>query len=159
MSKRENNTNLTLLADYPSRLRLKVVWGQMDAFGHVNNTVYFRYFESARIQYFDDLKLNKFMTKGGIGPILANTSCQFKQPLVFPDDIWVGTKTLSMGKSSLVMEHIIVSDKLGEVASGQAVAVMVDYTKGHKTAIPMELRKAVEAYENMSFDTIPKSDG
>lgn len=151
MSKKQNDTNLNLLAAYPAKLRLKVAWGQMDAFGHVNNTVYFRYFESARIQYFDDLKLNKFMVQGGIGPILANTSCQFKQPLVFPDDIWVGTKTLSMGKSSLIMEHIIVSDKLGEVARGQAVVVMVDYAKGHKTAIPMDLKTAVEMYENTTF--------
>ena len=151
MSKKQSDTNLTLLAAYPAKLRLKVAWGQMDAFGHVNNTVYFRYFESARIQYFDDLKLNKFMTKGGIGPILANTSCQFKQPLVFPDDIWVGTKTLSMGKSSLIMEHIIVSDKLGEVARGQAVVVMVDYSKGHKTTIPMDLKAAVEVYERTTF--------
>ena len=144
-------TKEQLLETYPAKLKLSVAWGQMDAFGHVNNTVYFRYFESARIQYFEDLKLEGFMKEGGIGPILAHTSCQFLKPLTFPDEILVGTKVLSVGRSSFIMEHKIVSDRLGEVAKGEAVVVMVDYVKGEKVMLPDELKRAVEGFEGRSF--------
>jgi len=74
-----------LMDGYPVVIEVPVAWGEMDAFGHVNNIVYFRYFESARLAYFYKLDLIDMMTKTGIGPILASTSCRFKIPLTYPD--------------------------------------------------------------------------
>ena len=71
--------------DYPIVLQQDVIWGDMDAFGHVNNTVYFRYFEDARIAYFDEIGINDFKEKSQLGPILATTHCNFKCPLEYPD--------------------------------------------------------------------------
>ena len=64
----------------------------MDAFQHVNNTVYFKLFESARISYFEKLDFFEFMNKTGIGPILASTQCIYKIPLTYPDYVTVGAK-------------------------------------------------------------------
>src|SRR5687767_1167703 len=52
-------------------VEIPVQWGDMDAFGHVNNTVYFRWFESARIAYFEKIGLNERMRRDRKGPILA----------------------------------------------------------------------------------------
>ena len=79
------------IGDYPVTIEVPVAWGEMDAFQHVNNIVYFRYFESARIAYFDKIGIWEFMEADGVGPILASTRCSFKIPLAFPDTVTVGT--------------------------------------------------------------------
>jgi len=68
-----------------SRIQITVAWGEMDAFQHVNNVVYFKYFESARINYFEETGINAHMQTTGVGPILGNTQCRFKAPLTYPD--------------------------------------------------------------------------
>ena len=62
-----------LLEGFPVIVEFPVAWGEMDALGHVNNVAYFRYFENARIAYFERIKMWNFMEKTGIGPILAST--------------------------------------------------------------------------------------
>ena len=57
-------------------LTIPVAWGEMDAMGHVNNIIYFRYFESVRIDYFRKLDLIGYQRETGIGPILASTECR-----------------------------------------------------------------------------------
>ncbi|MGZ6208377.1 MAG: acyl-CoA thioesterase, partial [Syntrophales bacterium] len=76
-----------LLKDYPVIIEFPVAWGEMDAMNHVNNIVYFRYFESARIAYFEKADMFSYMTETGIGPILATISCKFKIPLSYPDKV------------------------------------------------------------------------
>jgi len=68
------------LSGFPIVLELDVAWGEMDAFAHVNNTVYFRYFESARIQYLIAIGLARPDDNDGVGPILASTQCRFRRP-------------------------------------------------------------------------------
>ena len=68
------------LEGYPVVIDEQVVWGEMDAFQHVNNTVYFRYFESARIAYFGAVGYLEWMKAEGSGPILASTRCRFRRP-------------------------------------------------------------------------------
>ncbi|MBU2038447.1 MAG: thioesterase family protein, partial [Gammaproteobacteria bacterium] len=58
------------LYEYPVVIEVPVAWGEMDAFQHVNNTQFFRYFESARVQYFDNLKILDYMNNYARGPIL-----------------------------------------------------------------------------------------
>ena len=62
-----------LIGDYPVVIDIPIAWGDMDAFQHVNNTVYFKHFESARISYFEKIDFLEVMNKTGIGPILAST--------------------------------------------------------------------------------------
>lgn len=133
--------------EWTSITQLSVRWGDMDAFDHVNNTIYFRYFESARIDYFilvdwgwiEDKKIS------GFGPILAHTSCQFIQPVRHPDQLSIGVRGRKMGNSSLVQEYEIHSDKLGLVAKGEGVIVCYDFNKNAKMAFPDDLRKRILA--------------
>ena len=62
-----------LKKEYPVVLNQDIIWGDMDAFGHINNSVYFRYFEDARIAYFDQIGVHEHKKQFGVGPILATT--------------------------------------------------------------------------------------
>ena len=73
----------------PVRLVLPVQWGEMDAYGHVNNVVYFRWFESARMAYFARLGWPEVGRATGVGPILHSTRARFRAPLEWPDEVEV----------------------------------------------------------------------
>lgn len=135
------------LKDFPVQVKTHIAWGEMDAYGHINNIYYLRYFESARIQYFQEIGLNDLKSKTGIGPILAQTTCKYLKPLTYPDQIIVGAKVKSMGKSSFVMEYLIVSEKSGVAASGEGVIVIYDYNNSKKAELPLTTREAIEMIE------------
>ena len=109
--------------------------GEMDAFGHLNNIVYFRYFESARIAYFYKLDLIDMMTKTGIGPILAATSCRFKIPLTYPDKVLVGAKVASIEEDRFTMGYGAFSTNHRKVAAeGDGLIVTLNYRGGQEGA-------------------------
>src|SRR6188768_2594048 len=109
---------------FPVVIELPVVWGEMDSYRHVNNVVYFRYFESARLEYFRRLDWFDFEKETGIGPILAATQARFRRPLTYPDTISVGARVPAVGPDRFTMEHLIVSHRQGIVAAeGQGTVV------------------------------------
>ena len=114
--------------DFPFRLTLPVLWGHMDAFQHVNNVIYFRYLESARIAYFEEAQLMRFMEETGVGPILAETSCKYIKPLRFPDTVDVGCRTTGITESEMEQEYAVYSHRQDRiVATGWALIVAYDY--------------------------------
>lgn len=136
------------LADYPVQVKIPIAWGEMDSYGHVNNIYYLRYFEISRIHYFEEIGLNDLKAKTGIGPILAQTTCKYIKPLTYPDQVIIGARVnLSMGKSSFVMEHIIVSEKEGVVATGEGVIVIYDYNNLEKAELPLLIKEAIQKIE------------
>lgn len=139
-----------LLEGYPVVIEIPIAWGEMDSFQHVNNTAYFRYFESARIRYSEKLGLHKQKDETGIGPILASTSCKYRLPLTYPDTVSVGTKIIDIAGDRFTMKYVVVSHKHQKIAAeGDGVVVMYDYREGKKTAIPEEIRKRILAMEKM----------
>ena len=139
-----------LLEGYSVVIEIPIAWGEMDSFQHVNNTAYFRYFESARIRYSEKLGLYKHKDETGIGPILGSTSCKYRLPLTYPDTVSVGTKIIDIAEDRFTMKYVIVSHKHQKIAAeGDGVVVMYDYREGKKTAIPEEIRKRILAMEKM----------
>ncbi len=137
-----------LLAPYPVVIEIPVAWGEMDAFQHVNNVVYIRYFESVRIAYFAKLDLFGFMQQTGVGPILASVSCKFKIPLTYPDTISAGTRVSKIQDDRFTMEYIVVSHKLGKVAAeGEGVIVSFNYREGKKAPLPDQVKQHIAALE------------
>ena len=136
------------LEGFPVTIEVPVAWGEMDAFGHVNNIVYFRYFESARIAYFERVGFTDEMERSGIGPILASTRCRFRKPLTYPDTIHVGASARNVEDDRFVMVYAIVSQTLGAlVADGEGVVVAYDYRAGRKARLPDSVREALAALE------------
>ncbi len=137
-----------LLAAYPVHLDIPVAWGEMDAFGHVNNVVYIRYLESGRIAYLRSLGLSDFMDLSGVGPILASIQCRFKAPVRFPDTLTVGTRARDLGADRFTMQHAIASHAQQRiVAEGEGVVVCYDYRAGRKAPVPDAVRARITAIE------------
>ncbi|UXI03761.1 acyl-CoA thioesterase [Photobacterium sp. TY1-4] len=137
-----------LLQGYPVVTEIPVAWGEMDAFSHVNNVVYFRYFETARIDYFRDIDLMEEMKQTGIGPVLGETQCRYKLPVTFPDTLYVGSRVSSLQADRFTMEYAIVSQKLGAVATtGSATVVMFNFKTSQKATMTPELISRIETLE------------
>jgi acyl-CoA thioester hydrolase len=134
------------LAGFPVVIDQEVRWGDLDAFGHVNNTVFFRFFESARIAYFEKVG---FVSAGtGVGPILHSTNCRFRLPLGYPDALKVGARVSALEKDRFNMEYRIVSQKRGAVAAdGAGLVVAFDYGKQTKSDVPAEVAAKIQALE------------
>jgi len=140
------------LDGFPVVVELPVVWGEMDAFAHVNNVVYFRYFETARIVYCDKIGFLETIKASGVGPILASVRCDFRKPLTFPDKIFVGVMISEMSADRFLMQHRIVSETLQKIAAeGESLIVSYDYREGRKAPIPDDVRKKIEKLEGRSF--------
>jgi acyl-CoA thioester hydrolase len=137
-----------LLKGYPVIVVQPIVWGEMDAYAHVNNVVYFRYFENARLAYFQRLRWPEFEEATGIGPILAATQARFRRALTYPDTIAIGARLHQFDRDRFHIEHLIVSRQLGEVATeGQGTVVAFHYREGRKVPFPDELRQRMAALE------------
>lgn len=137
-----------ILADFPVQTRREVAWGQMDVFAHVNNVVYFRWFEDARIAYFNQIGMLKHMESHDVGPILANTSCRFKAPVAYPDTVILGASVRDLGEDRFTMNYAIYSESIGRIAAeGTGLIVMFDYANKQKAALPNILRERIEALE------------
>jgi acyl-CoA thioester hydrolase len=135
-----------LLADFPVVVDVPVAWGDMDANQHVNNVVYLRWFETARIACFDAIGWTRSMSEGGVGPILARTTCVFRIPLTFPDTVRVGARIEDVGDDRFTMVYRVVSTRHGAVAAdGDGRIVAFDYATGTKARLPDAIRDAIRA--------------
>lgn len=141
-------TSPDLLQAFPVVVEIDVAWGEMDAYQHVNNTIYFRYFESARIAYLDRIDFADHAKNGGIGPILGHTQCKFLKPLTYPDRIFAGARTTEIRDDRYVMELQIYSENWQKLAAvGTADMVAFDYANNRKAALPAHIRANIEALE------------
>jgi acyl-CoA thioester hydrolase len=137
-----------LLAGFPVVVEQAVAWGEMDSYRHVNNVVYFRYFENARLEYVRRLDWLAFEQETGVGPLLASTSARFRKPLTWPDVIDIGVRVTAIGDDRFTLEHRVVSRRLQAIAAeGEGVIVTFDYRRGVKVPVPDELRRRVQALE------------
>ncbi|GMR23151.1 MAG: thioesterase family protein [Acidobacteriota bacterium] len=135
---------VTFASDFPVVFETPVAWGEMDSMGHVNNIVYFRYFESARLAYFERVGFLDEMKRSGVGPILATTQCRFRKPLTYPDHIRIGATARDLREDRFTMLYCIESEALGTIAAdGEGLIVAYDYNKRSKVAVPDSVRRAI----------------
>ncbi|MBS0208280.1 MAG: acyl-CoA thioesterase [Planctomycetes bacterium] len=147
-----SNSAPSELADFPVVVTWPVQWGDQDAFGHVNNTIYFRWFETCRIEYLNRMGLNTWYERERIGPILASITCNYRRPVVFPDTVVIGARITRIGRSSVDMEHRIYSHAQQTlVADGTSTIVVYDYKAARSSPVPAEIRQIIEQVEGRSF--------
>lgn len=140
------NENHPLLEGYPVIVTLDVAWGEMDAYGHVNNAVYFRYAETGRFALLSQLDFVSDGTPRGVGAILHSTNCRFRIPVTFPDRLLVGTRIGTVEVDRFTTPFRIVSTAHDAVAAeGDGIVVTLDYATGRKAPIPADLRRRIEA--------------
>ena len=123
--------------------RQTVRWGDMDAMGHVNNAIYFRYLESARIDWFRSIGFAP--DPQGQGPVIVNAFCNFYRQLEYPDDILI--KMYVSDAARTTFETWATIEKLAEpgvvCAAGGATTIWVDFPQQKAATLPDWLRKRV----------------
>ena len=124
--------------------RIPIRWGDMDAMGHVNNTVYFRYMEQARIGWFDALVPEEAAWKS-TGIVIANASCNFKRPINYPGTVEVKVYARAPGGSSVGTFYELRVDEDQQIyADGEAVVVFIDMGTQKPVRIPEDIRKRLQ---------------
>ncbi|WP_179403591.1 acyl-CoA thioesterase [Burkholderia guangdongensis] len=134
------------MTDYASvfEMSMPIRWGDMDAFGHVNNTVYFRYMEQARISWFESMGLGG--NKGdGQGPVIVTASMEFLRQLAYPGDVIARISVSKPGRSSFDSGfELLRADEPGQLyARGSARVVWIDYALGKSVPLPDTLRERI----------------
>ena len=125
--------------------RIPIRWGDMDAMGHVNNTVYFRYMEQARIGWFESLVGREAAWKD-TGIVIANASCNFKRALNYPGTVEVCVRVGAPGGSSLpTFYELRMESEL--YADGAATVVFIDMKSQKSKRIPEDIRARLERAE------------
>jgi acyl-CoA thioester hydrolase len=121
--------------------RLPIRWGDMDAMGHVNNTVYFRYMEQARIDWMSLVGCDP-QGSSGEGPVIVNAHCSFLRQLKYPGEVEILTYVGSPGRSSFETMHTIRRADAPElvVAEGGAKVVWVNYLQEKSVPLNSQLR-------------------
>jgi acyl-CoA thioester hydrolase len=118
---------------------IPIRWGDMDAYGHVNNTVYFRFMEQARVEYLEQLGF-KVLPQGS-APVIINASCTFLIPLNYPATVEVRMYCGQPGRSSIPTRYEIgLQGDATLYATGDAKIVWMDVASGKSVPVPDELR-------------------
>lgn len=129
-----------LLANFPVVFKQVVAWGDMDAFKHVNNARYYRYIESARIQYMVDMG----MFDNNVVNVVSHNSCQYLRPVTYPDTLHIGVTVVEMRNSSFSMHYTVVSEQHQcVVTKATAVVVAMQEDGMAKRALPQVIRENI----------------
>jgi acyl-CoA thioester hydrolase len=121
---------------------LPIRWGDMDALGHVNNTMYFRYMEQARIEWLASHQRGGLYDGEGI--VVINASCTFLAPLVYPGDVEVKMYLGEPGRTSVGSFYDISKDGK-RYAEGAAKIVWIDIASGRPRPLPEHIAAPLRA--------------
>ncbi len=125
--------------------RMAVRWGDMDAYGHVNNTIYFRFFEQARCEWIEAIGY-PVTPNEPTGAVIINASATFMRPVVYPADVIIKVYAGELGRSSFMTWYeLFVSGDEQAYAEGAAKIVWMNNENGRSVALPEDVRGLLEA--------------
>ncbi|WP_082968585.1 acyl-CoA thioesterase [Perlucidibaca aquatica] len=138
-------TSLTALAAaYAYIAPTKVHWGDMDALGHVNNVVYFKYLENTRLTMMESMGIFPRLFEEGTGLVIADAHCRYKAPVVYPDTLHIGVRAELIGEDRVRFHYALFSESLQRVAAeAETIQVCVSPQTGRKTAMPEWFRESL----------------
>ena len=123
--------------------RFAVRWGDMDAMGHVNNTVYFRYMEQGRVDWLREIGF--LLLPNGQAPIVANAFCNFKRQLKYPDEVLL--KMYVSNPARVTFDTWTTMERVNEpgviCAEGGATVIWIDTQREKVASLPQALRALV----------------
>jgi acyl-CoA thioester hydrolase len=132
------------LEHYPLIIEQVVTWGDMDAHGHVNNVVYFRYMENARVEFYRRIGKYEFEGRTGITLVVKSTGCRYIESLSCPDRISIGARVTDVNDEQILMQYIIVNTGTNRVAAlGEATIVALQTRDNTKVPFPEELKARI----------------
>jgi len=141
--------------EFRHRTPLQVRFRDTDAFGHVNNAVFFTYIELARIRYLLDV-LQPPEPFERMPLILARVELDFRSPIMFGEDVEVATRVDRIGRSSIAMSHRMTAAQDARlVGEAQSVLVTYDYAVARPMPVPDEWRARISQHELRALEAEP----
>lgn len=136
------------LSEFPVIIDIPVQWGDMDALMHVNNVVYFRWWESSRLAYGEKVGLIREDDVKKITTVLVKMECNFRKQLLYPDHVKIGARLKRVGNTSLEVEHRLISQKDQAVAAESVSTIVTfDFEKQATVRIPDDIRARMASLE------------
>jgi acyl-CoA thioester hydrolase len=125
-------------------MQIPIRWGDMDAMGHVNNTVYFRFMEQARISWFDEMGFRP--NPAGEGPVIVNAACTFARQFEYPGTVLARHYVGALGRSSIMtyVDMLRTDDPDVVYAHGSAKVVWVNFQQQKSVPMPDTIRNLMQ---------------
>jgi acyl-CoA thioester hydrolase len=138
------------MTGYPYEIALEVAFRDIDAMGHVNNAVFFAYFETIRIKYLGEIMENAGLLDFellDLPLILVEAACTYKSPALLGEHLHIGTGISRFGTKSFDMLYQVRGEDGRVVARGKTIQVMYDYMMRNAFPIPDEIKGYVRRYQ------------
>ena len=129
--------------DFPIR------WGDMDALGHVNNTMYFRYFEQTRLEWYEQYIGS--LVSGGEGILIVDNHAEYLKPVVYPAHVTIRMGGHSPGRSSFISTYTLTVDDI-LYSRGSSKVVCVDAKAGKSVPMPDSIRQLLLTQDTDSHE-------
>lgn len=126
-------------------LKLRIDWSELDLFAHVNNVMYAKYMQAARVNFMEKVGIMKTYQEQKIGFMVAATSILFYKPLFYPGNITIKTTVKETKNTSFILEHDIYNQEHELCARGEDVVVYFDFNKNEKLLLGAGLLKLLKA--------------
>lgn len=136
---------------YPYEIIQEVAFRDIDAMGHVNNAVFFAYFETVRIKFLAEMLEHSSLVGTellDLPLILVEASCTYKSPALLSEKLFIGTGISRFGTKSFDMLYRVQGEDGRLVAYGRTIQVMYDYVHRNAFSIPEDVRQFVENFQS-----------
>lgn len=136
---------------YQTKININVDWADLDLFGHVNNVVFFKYIQTARVNYCERIGLTSLNDNDMLSFMVASSQCQFKKPLIYPNQIQVSCKVDWIKNSSFQLSYQIIDSQSLLIAEATDVLVVFNHQAKTKESMPDAIRGTIEKIEHVKF--------
>lgn len=116
-------------------LKLRIDWSELDVFNHVNNVMFAKYMQAARVNFMEHLGIMESYRSNKIGFMVAATSVIYLKPLHYPGQITIRSHVKEIKTTSFILMHAIYNDQNELCASGEDVIVYFDFNKNQKMSL------------------------
>lgn len=138
------------ISDFKLHISVPVLWSDMDAAAHVNNLIYLRWCETARVRYFEEMGMNTSFRDAGAGPILAYQDGKYLFPMTYPDTAKIGIRAISVDEDRFTLQAGVFSERHGRIAAiSEQVIVPYDYALLQKVPLPAEWTTAIRRIDSI----------
>lgn len=137
---------MSKLSDFKLSLDIRIDWGDLDMYEHVNNVSYMRYLQSGRVNFWEASGIHEYYRGSNQGTMLVSTKCDFRKPLFYPGKAVIKTKLEFIGNKSFGLKHIILNENDEICAEGTDVVVCFDFNKNETFPVPDWLRENITQF-------------
>ncbi|MDE6803164.1 MAG: acyl-CoA thioesterase [Muribaculaceae bacterium] len=144
--------NLPDPQDFKHRVLVQTRFNDVDILGHINNTVYFSFYDTGKAYYFNSVRKGN-MNWRKVETVIANVNCAYIHSMYFGEQIEVCTRCIEIREKSFILQQMLVEKESGQIKSVcETVMVSIDTDDLHSIPVPDDWRKALADYEGRNLD-------